>query len=244
MTHTAITVSNLSKEFQIDQNKTASVLKNISLQAHYNEFTSILGISGSGKSTLLKCISSLLAPSSGSVHINGLNPYKLRNSQLAKLRRKDIAFIFQSYNLLPALPVLENIAIPLRLSHRPVDTKKIHNLLSQMKFQADAHTFVKHLSGGEQQKVAIARAILSDSSIIFADEPTGALDSHSRQIIFDLLKGLAKAGKCVLMVTHDLELASQTDRALVLKDGQIVHDISSPSPDTLYQALGVSISDK
>ncbi|MGT2800174.1 ABC transporter ATP-binding protein [Streptococcus marmotae] len=243
MTHSALSVSHLSKDFQIDQHKTISVLKDISFEAQYGEFISILGISGSGKSTLLKCMSSLLIPSSGAICINGVNPYKLRNSQLAKLRRNHIAFIFQSYNLLPALPVLENIALPLRLSHRPVPVATIRNLLSQMKFQADIHAFVKHLSGGEQQKVAIARAILSDSSIVFADEPTGALDSGSRQVIFTLLKQLAQKGKCVLMVTHDIELASQTDRALILKDGQIAHDIDSPSPDVLYQALGISTFD-
>ncbi|BAQ25209.1 ABC transporter ATP-binding protein [Streptococcus troglodytae] len=215
------------------------MLKDVSLIANYGEFISILGISGSGKSTLLKCLSSLSEPTNGKVSINGFDPYCLSDTKLAQLRRQDIAFVFQSYNLVPALPVIENIALPLRLSHKKVDKQKISNLLRQMRFKADINDFVSTLSGGEQQKVAIARAILSDSQIIFADEPTGALDSVSRQVIFNMLKDLAKQGKCVLMVTHDIELAVHTDRALVLKDGQIYQELPHPSSVALYQALEV-----
>ncbi|MCB4996011.1 ABC transporter ATP-binding protein [Streptococcus mutans] len=233
----ALTATHLSKSFRLDVQRNISVLKDISLSADYSEFISILGISGSGKSTLLKCLASLSEPTSGQVSINGVNPYGLRDTKLAKLRRQDISVIFQSYNLVPALPVLENIALPLRLSHKKVDKEAIRKLMRQLRFEASLDAFVSTLSGGEQQKVAIARTILSDSKVIFADEPTGALDSLSRQVIFDLLRQLANQGKCILMVTHDIELASQTDRSLILKDGVIHQELLKPTAQSLYQTL-------
>ena len=205
MNTVAVEVKHLSKKFQIDKNKDISVLRDISFEANYSEFVSILGVSGSGKSTLLNCISSLSAPTEGVVKVNNCNPYQLKNSRLSKFRREDISFIFQSYNLLPALPVLENVALPLRLSHKKVCRDDIQTLLDKMNFRADLMSSVSSLSGGEKQKVAIARAILSKTRIIFADEPTGALDSTSRKIIFEMLADLAQEGRCVIMVTHDIE---------------------------------------
>ena len=181
MNTVAVEVKHLSKKFQIDKNKDILVLRDISFEANYGEFVSILGVSGSGKSTLLNCISSLSAPTEGIVKVNNCNPYQLKNSRLSKFRRDDISFIFQSYNLLPALPVLENVALPLRLSHKKVCRDDIKTLLDKMNFRADLMSSVSSLSGGEKQKVAIARAILSKTRIIFADEPTGALDSTSRK---------------------------------------------------------------
>ena len=228
MNTVAVEVKHLSKKFQIDKNKDILVLRDISFEANYGEFVSILGVSGSGKSTLLNCISSLSAPTEGIVKVNNCNPYQLKNSRLSKFRRDDISFIFQSYNLLPALPVLENVALPLRLSHKKVCRDDIKTLLDKMNFRADLMSSVSSLSGGEKQKVAIARAILSKTRIIFADEPTGALDSTSRKIIFEMLADLAQEGRCVIMVTHDIELASQTDRALILKDGKIYQELFNP----------------
>lgn len=217
----AVKVTNLSKEFLLGKDKTVSILKDVSLSVNYGEFVSILGVSGSGKSTLLNCLSSLSEPTSGEVVINGVNPYALKDGKLAKFRRQDVAIIFQQYNLVPALPVLENVTLPLRLSGNTVDSHHVKALLDGLNFKADLSSLVSTLSGGEQQKVAISRAILADSKIIFADEPTGALDSVSRKLIFDSLRQLASQGKCVFMVTHDIELASKTDRALILKDGRI-----------------------
>ena len=242
MNTVAVEVKHLSKKFQIDKNKDISVLRDISFEANYGEFVSILGVSGSGKSTLLNCISSLSAPTEGVVKVNNCNPYQLKNSRLSKFRREDISFIFQSYNLLPALPVLENVALPLRLSHKKVCRDDIQTLLDKMNFRADLMSPVSSLSGGEKQKVAIARAILSKTRIIFADEPTGALDSTSRKIIFEMLADLAQEGRCVIMVTHDIELASQTDRALILKDGKIYHELFHPTAEALYKALEIENS--
>ena len=242
MNTVAVEVKHLSKKFQIDKNKDISVLRDISFEANYGEFVSILGVSGSGKSTLLNCISSLSAPTEGVVKVNNCNPYQLKNSRLSKFRREDISFIFQSYNLLPALPVLENVALPLRLSYKKVCTDDIQTLLDKMNFRADLMSPVSSLSGGEKQKVAIARAILSKTRIIFADEPTGALDSTSRKIIFEMLADLAQEGRCVIMVTHDIELASQTDRALILKDGKIYQELFNPTAEALYKALEIENS--
>ena len=242
MNTVAVEVKHLSKKFQIDKNKDISVLRDISFDANYGEFVSILGVSGSGKSTLLNCISSLSAPTEGVVKVNNCNPYQLKNSRLSKFRREDISFIFQSYNLLPALPVLENVALPLRLSHKKVCRDDIQTLLDKMNFRADLMSPVSSLSGGEKQKVAIARAILSKTRIIFADEPTGALDSTSRKIIFEMLADLAQEGRCVIMVTHDIELASQTDRALILKDGKIYQELFNPTAEALYKALEIENS--
>ena len=242
MNTVAVEVKHLSKKFQIDKNKDISVLRDISFEANYGEFVSILGVSGSGKSTLLNCISSLSEPTEGVVKVNDCNPYQLKNSRLSKFRREDISFIFQSYNLLPALPVLENVALPLRLSHKKVRRDDIQTLLDKMNFKADLMSPVSSLSGGEKQKVAIARAILSKTRIIFADEPTGALDSTSRKIIFEMLADLAQEGRCVIMVTHDIELASQTDRALILKDGKIYQKLFNPTAEALYKALEIENS--
>ena len=236
MNTVAVEVKHLSKKFQIDKNKDISVLRDISFEANYGEFVSILGVSGSGKSTLLNCISSLSAPTEGVVKVNNCNPYQLKNSRLSKFRREDISFIFQSYNLLPALPVLENVALPLRLSHKKVCRDDIQTLLDKMNFRADLMSSVSSLSGGEKQKVAIARAILSKTRIIFADEPTGALDSTSRKIIFEMLADLAQEGRCVI------ELASQTDRALILKDGKIYQELFNPTAEALYKALEIENS--
>ena len=224
-------VKGLYHQFLLGNNKTLQVLKNVSLSASRGEFISILGISGSGKSTLLKCISSLLEPTSGEVILNGINPYKIRNAKLSSIRRNEVSFIFQAYNLIPSLP--------LRLSQKKLTIKNVENLLKRMKFNAGLNDFVGTLSGGEQQKVAIARAVIADSDIIFADEPTGALDSISREVIFELLRELVGAGKCVIMVTHDIELASKTDRALILKDGKIFKELHRPSGEELYKILEV-----
>ena len=242
MNTVAVGVKHLSKKFHIDKNKEITVLRDISFSAGYGEFVSILGVSGSGKSTLLNCISSLSGPTEGVVTVNGCNPYQLKNNRLSQFRREDISFIFQSYNLLPALPALENVALPLRLSHKKISKNDIQALLDKMNFKAELMSPVSSLSGGEKQKIAIARAILSNTRIIFADEPTGALDSTSRKIIFEMLADLAQEGRCVIMVTHDIELASQTDRALILKDGKIYQELFTPTAEALYKALEIKDS--
>ena len=147
----AIEVTNLAKSFELSKGKTVQILNGLSLSANYGEFISILGVSGSGKSTLLKCMSGLLQPSQGKVEIQGLDPYQTSPNKLAKLRRESLAFIFQSYNLVPALPIIENIALPLRLSGKKVNNQEILELLEKLQFKADSKAFPSTLSGGEQQ---------------------------------------------------------------------------------------------
>ena len=193
-------------------------MKDVSLSINYGEFVSILGISGSGKSTLLSCLSSLSEPTSGEVVINGINPYTLKEGKLAKFRRQDIAIIFQNYNLVPALPVLENVTLPLRLSGKSVDRNKVKKMLDSLNFKAELSSLVATLSGGEQQKVAITRAIIADSKIIFADEPTGALDSATGRSVLQLLTDMArKYNKTVIIVTHNASIALCANEVIHLK---------------------------
>ncbi|MGO6415628.1 ABC transporter ATP-binding protein [Streptococcus pneumoniae] len=212
-------VKGLYHQFLLGNNKTLQVLKNVSLSASRGEFISILGISGSGKSTLLKCISSLLEPTSGEVILNGINPYKIRNAKLSSIRRNEVSFIFQAYNLIPSLPVIENIALPLRLSQKKLTIKNVENLLKRMKFNAGLNDFIGTLSGGEQQKVAIARAVIADSDIIFADEPTSALDTINEERITKYIKS---QGCTQIIVAHRLSTIKDADIIVVMKGGKIV----------------------
>ncbi|MGQ2374089.1 ABC transporter ATP-binding protein [Companilactobacillus zhachilii] len=232
-----IEADSVSKSFSLGKNKSIDILKDISFTAYSNEFLSIVGPSGSGKSTLLKCVSGLLEPTTGLVKVNALNPYLLSPAKIAKMRRTEIGFIFQSYSLVPALPVLENIVLPLRLSGKKISNSKVEALLNSMNFSADLGSFVNTLSGGEQQKVAIARVLVTNAEIIFADEPTGAVDENSKELIFNTLRKLADNGACVVMVTHDIDLASKTDRALILKDGKLVKVLNKPDTTGLLEMI-------
>ena len=234
-----VETKNLKKYYQMGAN-TVKALDGVDFRVKDQEFVAIIGKSGSGKSTLLHMLGGLDVPTEGEVLVEGKCLLGLKKEQLAIFRRRKIGFIFQNYNLVPALPVLENVTLPLRLSGKSVDRNKVKKMLDSLNFKAELSSLVATLSGGEQQKVAITRAIIADSKIIFADEPTGALDSVSRKLIFETLRNLASQGKCVLMVTHDIELASKTDRALILKDGKISRQIIKPSADELYQALETS----
>ncbi len=231
-----IIANKISKQIQLADHD-VEILHETTIHAKTGEFLSVIGPSGSGKTTLLNCLSGLVKPTSGEVYIDGQCIQSLSAQKLAQLRRTTISTIFQSYNLLPALNVLDNVILPLRLNHQRISKVNVETLLGDLNFKASLSQFPSQLSGGEQQKVAITRAIIADSKIIFADEPTGALDSVSRKLIFETLRNLASQGKCVFMVTHDIELASKTDRALILKDGKISRQIIKPSADELYQAL-------
>ncbi|WP_225418453.1 ABC transporter ATP-binding protein [Lacticaseibacillus daqingensis] len=213
------------------------ILRGIEFTAAPGEFVSILGPSGSGKTTLLRCLSGLTALTAGTILINGQPLSALSAKQLALLRRTTLSYIFQSYNLLPALSVLENIVLPLRLSHHPINVQAVQRLMAELRFKADLHQRPAALSGGEQQKVAIARALMTKAKLIFADEPTGALDSLSRAIIFDKLRALAVSGACVVMVTHDIAQAAKTDRTLILRDGRIAAIDTRPTERRLFEAM-------
>lgn len=210
-----IKVSNISKNYG-----TTSVLKNVSFSIAEGEFVSIMGKSGSGKSTLLNILGGMDIPDSGNVEILNQQLEKLPDNLLTDFRRQHIGFIFQFFNLLQNITVLENIQIPVMLNN--LNEAQIDPLLEEVGLLHKKHHFPHQLSGGEQQRVAIVRALIHNPSIILADEPTGSLDSDTGKHVLSILKTLhTKHRKTVLMVTHDLNLAQQADRMIILKDGQI-----------------------
>lgn len=233
MNQTAISITNVKKEITLAKKNQLLVLDDISFEVKPAEFVSIVGPSGSGKSTLLYCISSLLPPTEGKVFINGNSPYEWSAAKLAKFRRKEIGFIFQHFQLIPSLSAYDNLVLPGTLNGHKIKKDMVYALVKRLALKADLHQPIDALSGGEQQKIAIGRTILADLGILFLDEPTSALDAHSREIVMDLLKELVEKGKTVVMVTHDLALASQASRAIVMKDGHIHQIVDSPTLDKL-----------
>lgn len=233
MNQAAISIKNLKKEIELAKGNLLQVLDDITFEVKQREFVTIVGPSGSGKTTLLYCISSLLPPTEGEVLINGKSPYGWSASKLAKFRRKEVGFIFQHFQLIPSLSAYDNMVLPATLNGHRIKSQDIRELADRLELKAELHQSIDALSGGEQQKVAIGRTILADPDIIFLDEPTSALDTHSRMLIMKLLKELVERGKTIIMVTHDLELASQSSRAIVLKDGHIHKVLETPTIDTL-----------
>lgn len=207
-------------------NATTVALDEVSLSVEKGEFVAIMGPSGSGKSSLLNIIGLLDRPTHGSYHLNGRLVSRLRPNRLAKSRRDHIGFIFQSFNLLPRLTALENVALP--LAYKGVTQtrrlKQASAALERVGLQDREYFYPKALSGGQAQRVAIARAIVNNPSLIIADEPTGNLDSRSSRVVMELLAELHATGSTILMVTHNPELTRYATRVLYMLDGSIVHD--------------------
>ena len=218
-----IKVQNLTKTYRRDSVEN-NVLKNISFNIKANELTLILGASGSGKSTLLNILGGLEKSTNGSVIIDGVDITGLNNNQLAEYRAKKVGFIFQSYNLLPSLNVRDNVSIVKEISKEALDTDLI---LEQVKLGNRGKDYPSLMSGGEQQRVSIARAIAKNTPILLCDEPTGALDTENGYRIMNLLKDLTEKGKTVIVVTHNLEYTKYADKIINLKDGNIVDNIGN-----------------
>ena len=220
----AVEGKNIVRDFKLGDT-TTRVLKNISLKIYPGEFVSIMGPSGSGKSTLLYILGGLDTPTSGAVYMNGANISRFDDEKISRMRRQSIGFIFQFYNLIPNLNVEENIMLPLLL-----DGKKIRDCkapLQQMLELVGLANRRKHtpreLSGGQQQRVAIARALMTAPEILFADEPTGNLDSRTGADIMDLLQHInQESGQTIIMVTHSPEAAKCSGRIITVQDGKIV----------------------
>ncbi|PTL82989.1 ABC transporter ATP-binding protein [Vitiosangium sp. GDMCC 1.1324] len=201
------------------------VLSNVQLTLHAGEFVVLLGRSGSGKSTLLNLISGIDLPSRGTVRVDGRELVALSEHQRTLLRRERIGFIFQAFNLLPTLTVEENIRLPLELTGRtgPESRERVRGLLDTVGLGNRASSFPDRLSGGEQQRVAVARALAHAPRLLLADEPTGNLDEQTGRKVLDLLEGLTRKEKaCALIVTHDPGLVSRADRVLKLEAGHLV----------------------
>lgn len=218
-----IKVQNLTKTYKRDSVEN-NVLKNISFNIKANELTLILGASGSGKSTLLNILGGLEKSTNGSAIVDGVDITGLNNNQLAEYRAKKVGFIFQSYNLLPSLNVRDNVSIVKEISKEALDTDLI---LEQVGLGNRGKDYPSLMSGGEQQRVSIARAIAKNTPILLCDEPTGALDTENGYRIMNLLKDLTEKGKTVIVVTHNLEYTKYADKIINLKDGNIVDNIGN-----------------
>jgi putative ABC transport system ATP-binding protein len=218
-------VRNLTKTYM--QGKIAvHALNNVSFEVRRGEFLSIVGPSGSGKSTLLSMIGLLDKPTSGSVSIDGVEVTKAKDSEAPKIRREKIGFVFQHFNLIPTLTALENVDIAMRFARVPKNKRKkiAIELLTQMGIAERMTHKPSELSGGEQQRVAIARALANHPAIILADEPTGEVDTKTRDKIIEILKELSDEGHTILVVTHDTSFSQKTKRIITMQDGSILSD--------------------
>ena len=230
MSDVAIRLSGVSKSYGTGA-QASRALANLDLEVRKGSFVSLMGPSGSGKTTLLNLIAGLDAPDSGEVVLEGINLGTLADHELADLRLHRIGFIFQAFNLIPALTVEENVGLFLEFAGRSkADVRRMTGeALQQVGVTGRERRYPGELSGGEQQRVAIARAIVGRPSILLADEPTGNLDSHTGQAILDMLAALNRsAGVTVLMVTHNLFAAMYGERTLEMQDGRIVRDVRVP----------------
>lgn len=220
-----LVVKNLRKIFTQGDHKVAA-LDDVSFVVPQGTFASIIGRSGSGKSTLLSQLGALDSPTSGSIEIGGKDITKLHDSKLIRYRRDSIGFVFQNYNLVPNLSALENVMLPMEYARvskkKRIDRAK--QLLDQVGIEGDKQLRRPgKMSGGEQQRVSIARALANKPQLILADEPTGNLDSENGQAVFDLLHNLARTEKTtIVVVTHDLDIAGKTDETFRLQDGKLV----------------------
>ena len=222
MKHVMVRTQDLKKYYQTG-NQTVKALDGVNFEVAEQEFVSIIGKSGSGKSTLLHMIGGLDTPSSGTVTVDGVNLEILNAQQLALFRRRKVGFIFQQYNLIPDLNVYDNITFPLELDGAQVDEEFIRELLEILNISEKQEMLPSMLSGGEQQRVAIIRALASKPAIILADEPTGNLDTAASHDVIGLLKVLSrKYQQTLIVITHDLDIAQMADRIVRIGDGKIV----------------------
>jgi len=215
-----------------------NALDGVSVDFPAGRFAAIMGPSGSGKSTLMHILAGLDQPTSGTVTIDGLDLSGLDDGELTELRRDNVGFVFQFFNLLPVLSAEENILLPLRLAGRDPDPERLAALIEAVGLGDRLSHRPAELSGGQQQRVAIARALLAKPAVVFADEPTGNLDSHSSEEVLALLRrAVDEFGQTVVMVTHDPIAAAIADRVLVLVDGRIVRDEGAEDPEQVLDLM-------
>lgn len=213
---------NLTKVYGSGNNKVVA-LDNVSFSVEKGEFVSIVGASGSGKSTLLHLLGGVDRPTSGKVLINDTDIFKMNDDELAIFRRRQVGLIYQFYNLIPILNVRENITLPLELDNKRVNDEEVDNLIKMLGLDKRSKHLPNELSGGEQQRTSIGRALISRPAIVLADEPTGNLDTKASEEIVSLLKKSNKEMKqTIIMITHNLELAKVADKIIEIADGRIV----------------------
>lgn len=217
-----LNVIDLTKIYESGENK-VHALNGVNLKIEKGEFVSIVGTSGSGKSTLLHIMGGLDIPTSGKVIVNGKNIHSLKEEELTIFRRRNIGFVFQSYNLVPVLNVYENIVLPIELDDEKIDQDFICQIVETLGLMEKLNALPNQLSGGQQQRVAIARALATRPTFVLADEPTGNLDSKTSQDVLGLLKVTSQRfAQTIVMITHDEEVAQLSDRIIHLEDGHIL----------------------
>ena len=219
-----ISAKDLTKTFGSDNNKVTAI-DNVSLEIYKGEFVAVTGESGSGKTTLLNLLGGLDKPDCGSIIVDGRELTKLKDSKLAAYRRRYSGFVFQFYNLISVLNVEENLSLPLDLDGKSTDKAKLDELLEVLKLSDKRYFYASQLSGGQQQRVAIGRAVIAQPPCIFADEPTGNLDSaNSREIVSLFKRLIEKYGTTIVLVTHDANVAAEADRVIKMQDGRIISE--------------------
>lgn len=225
-------VENLCKTYGKGEAE-VNALKNVSFSLEKGEFAAVVGESGSGKSTLLNCIGALDTPTSGSIFIDGQNLFFMKEEKRTIFRRRNIGFIFQSFQLVSELNVEQNIIFPLLLDYRKPDPKKVTEILNLLGLTERRHHLPSQLSGGQQQRVAIGRALIAQPKLILADEPTGNLDSKNNQDVIDMLTSASRRFKqTILMITHNNNLTASVDRVFRVSDG-ILTDLGGTANETL-----------
>ena len=222
---TLIKIDNLSKHYFLSRN-IVKAIDNISLKINKKEYVALMGTSGSGKSTLMNIIGCLDTPSKGSYYLNNKNVGELSDNKLAEIRNEEVGFVFQTFNLLPRMNALDNVALPLIYAGYAKDdrTKLAKKALKEVGLSDRVYHKPNELSGGQRQRVAIARALVNNPSIILADEPTGNLDSKNSGEIMKIFKRIHQKGNTIILVTHETEIAKNANRIIKLKDGQILKD--------------------
>jgi putative ABC transport system ATP-binding protein len=237
ITRSAARAANVSKSYG-DGDAAVHALDDVSVSLAAGEFTAIMGPSGSGKSTLLHVLAGLDRPTSGEIYVGDTEITSLKDKALTLLRRDQIGFIFQSFNLLPTLTAAENIVLPIKIAGRKPDAFWVQSIVETVGLTDRLSHRPSQLSGGQQQRVAAARALASRPQIVFADEPTGALDSRSGAELLGFLRTAVKElGQTVVMVTHDASAAAYADRVLFLADGKIVDEMREPTADSVLDLM-------
>lgn len=217
-------VENLCKTYGKGENQ-VKALDNVSFSVNKGEFIAIIGPSGSGKSTLLHILGGVDRATSGKVYMDGSDVYAQNDEQLAIFRRRQVGLIYQFYNLIPVLNVMENITLPVLMDGRKVNQERLKELLATLKLEGRENHLPNQLSGGQQQRVSIGRALMNAPAVVLADEPTGNLDSKNSQEIVELLKvSNQKYHQTLIIITHDESIALQADRILAIEDGKITRD--------------------
>jgi putative ABC transport system ATP-binding protein len=236
-TSCAVLLQDVTKQYGKGQ-ETVVALDRVSAAIASGTFTSVMGPSGSGKSTFLHCAAGLDRPSSGTVRLGSSDLSQMKEAKLTRLRRSRVGFVFQAFNLLPSLTIEQNITLPLRLAGKGADRGWLHHIVSQVGIADRLSHFPGELSGGQQQRAAIARALITRPEVVFADEPTGALDPETARDVLGLLRrAVSDMHQTVVMVTHDPVAATFTDQALFLADGRIAGQLDSPSVEQVSDTM-------